>query len=209
MICCDKNTSADSWTFKGSTATSSVPTGQLLRLLFLRQCVRMASSLIPLHVADKDNEMADIPSWAFKSGEFFHVQENLTLPQPQSLIQYKVHTKLASRVISCLRSEPLQMESLLKLPGLEKRTGKNGRLIVRSALQTHLSQTTQSTKHPSLSLTLQPGCGPALTVKEEIKSRFKQSQMRSRPSPRPQNWLDNQVPSTKQRRENILFPSNT
>eukprot|EP00957_Ditylum_brightwellii_P023607 1781857-Ditylum_brightwellii.AAC.1 len=40
------------------------------------------------------------------------------------------------------------------------------------------------------------GCGQAYTVKE-LKSAFHQLQRRLRPSPRPANWMDNKVPSTK------------
>ena len=210
---CD-NTSAVSWAFKGSTATS-IPAGRLLRLLFIRQRVRKASSLVPLHIAGKDNAMADIPSRAFKTGEFFHAKQNLTtylnthfsLPQNRSWTEYKVQTKLALHVISCLRGdEPLLMESLHKLPGLGKSTGKSGQNTATNALQTSISQTAPSVRSPSSSPALQPGYGPGLMV-EEIKSKFSRSRMRSRPSPIPQNWLDNQeVPSTKQR-ENTLFPS--
>jgi hypothetical protein len=208
---CD-NTSAVAWAYKGSTSTS-IAAARLLRLLSIRQRVRQASSLIPMNIAGKDNAMADIPSRAFKNGEFFHAKENIvsffnsTFPLPQELSwkEFKVPEKLASRVISCLRGEQLQMESLYKLPKLGKGIGSIGQSTASNAPQTHSSQASHPANEPSSSQLLPQGLGPALTV-EEIKSRFKRSRMRSRPSPRPANWLDNVVPSTKVR-EHTFFPS--
>jgi hypothetical protein len=210
---CD-NTSAVAWAYKGSTSTS-IAAARLLRLLSIRQRIRQASSLLPMNIAGKDNAMlADIPSRAFKNGEFFHAKEdivsffNSTFPLPQGLSWkgFKLPEKLASRVISCLRGEQLQMESLYKLPKLEKGIGKIGQGIASNATQIHSSQAIHHVNAPSSSPLLPPELGPALTV-EEIKLRFKRSRMRSRPSPRPANWLENVVPSTKVR-EHTFFPSN-
>lgn len=208
---CD-NTSAVSWAYKGHTTTSTVA-GRLLRLLSIRQRTRQASSLMPMNIAGKDNKMADIPSRAFKSGEFFHAKTNLVnyfnihfpLSQTASWTEYRIPEKLASRVISCLRGELLPMEQLCKLPGLAKGIGKTGQHTAANAQQTHTSAISQNVKKPSSSLPLPQGYGPGLSV-EEIKSKFLRSRTRLRPSPRPANWLDNKVPSTK-RRENTFFPS--
>ena len=208
---CD-NTSAVSWAFKGSTATSLVA-ARLLRFMFLRQRARQASSLVPLHIAGKDNAMADIPSRAFKTGEYFHAQTDLVayfnshfpLSQQQSWREYAIPNALALRVISCLRGAPSQMESLLKLPKLEKSIGKSGQTTASTAAQHRTSTSAPRVNAQLSSQALQPECGQGLTV-EEIKSKFRRSRMRSRPSPRPPNWLENQVPSTK-RRENTFFPS--
>ena len=98
---CD-NTSAVAWAYKGSTSTS-IAAARLLRLLSIRQRVRQASSLLPMNIARKDNAMADIPSRAFKNGEFFHAKENIvsfvnsTFPLPKELSwkEFKVPDKLA------------------------------------------------------------------------------------------------------------------
>ena len=66
---CD-NMSSVAWAHRGSTSTS-LPAARLLRFLALRQRARQASSLLPLHIAGDNNQMADIPSRAFKNGEFF------------------------------------------------------------------------------------------------------------------------------------------
>ena len=207
---CD-NTSAVAWAFKGSTSTS-VAAGRLLRFLAIRQRLRQTSSLAPRSIAGEDNEMADIPSRAFKTGEFFQAQKSLTnyfnshfpLPQEQSWTEFKVTKKLASRVISCLRGEPLLMEQLRKLPKLGKSTGSIGQNIVTNARWTHTSPASQNPNRQQSSLPSPHESGPGLTA-SEIKSEFSLSRTRSRPSPRPSNWLDNTVPSTK-RRENTFFP---
>ena len=69
-------TSAVAWAYKGGTLRS-IPAGRLLRLLSLRRRTRKASSLLPMHIAGENNAMADIPSRAFKNGEYFHEHENL------------------------------------------------------------------------------------------------------------------------------------
>ena len=206
---CD-NTSAVSWTHRGSTSTSTVA-GRLLRFLALRQRKRQVSSLAPLHVAGEDNTMADIPSRAFKEGKYFKAANDIVtyfnthfpLPQNLSWKEYVVKPKLASRVISCLRGEQLQMESLLNLPRHGTSTGATGQHTAPPATQIPISPTSQPVKKQSSSQPLPPGYGPGLTV-SEIKSAFKRSHRRSRPSPRPANWLDNRVPLSK-RRENTLY----
>ena len=209
---CD-NTSSVAWAHRGSTSTS-LPAARLLRFLALRQRARQASSLLPLHIAGEDNQMADIPSRAFKNGKFFEAHAdlvtyfNLHFPLPQNLSwrEFKVPAKWASRVTSCLRGEQLQMESLLKLPKLGKSIGSIGQSTAISAPQIHILTSSPPVKERCSSQPLPPGYGPGLTV-EEIKSAFKRSRKRSRPSPRPANWLENKVPLHKQR-ENTFFPSN-
>jgi len=86
---CD-NTLAVSWAYKRHTTTLLVA-GRLLRLLAIHQHTRQKSLLMPMNIAGKDNAMADIPSRAFKSSEFFHAKANLTeyfnihFPLPQML----------------------------------------------------------------------------------------------------------------------------
>ena len=209
---CD-NTSAVAWAFKGSTSTS-IAAGRLLRFLAIRQRLRQTSSLMPRSIAGRDNKMADIPSRAFKHGEFFHAQESLTdyfnlhfpLPQDQSWTEFTVTKKLASRVISCLRGEPLLMEQLRKLPKLGKNTGSIGQNTAKNARWNHTSSASARPNKQQSSSPLPQESGPGLTA-SEIRSEFNPSRMLSRPSPRPMNWLDNKVPSTK-RRENTFFPSN-
>ena len=208
---CD-NTSSVAWAYKGSTATS-MAAARLLRLLSIRQRTRQASSLIPMNIAGKNNEMADIPSRAFKNGEYFYAQADLVsyfnlhfpLQQNRSWLEFTIPPKLASRVISCLRGEQLPMESLRKLPKLGKGFGKIGPAIANNAAQTLTSNNSHHANGPSSSQHLQPGFAPGLTALE-IKSVFKRSRMRSRPSPRPANWLENKVPFTKLR-ANTFFPS--
>ena len=201
---CD-NTSAVSWASKGHTS-KSIPAARLLRFLTLRQRTRRTSSLLPISIPGEENDMADISSRAFKDGKFFKANNNLIpyfnshfpLPQKTSWREFKIPTKLSSRVISCLLGEQLQMESLVRLPKLGTNTGLIGAPMPPNAAQTHTSTEKPSSPKPSsLPDTLQ-GSGQALSV-AELKSKFRASRKRLRPSPRPWRWLDNRVPSTKRR----------
>ena len=66
---CD-NTSAVAWATKMRTS-KSVPAARLLRYLGLLQLANQTSSLSPISIPGKANDMTDISSRAFKSGKFF------------------------------------------------------------------------------------------------------------------------------------------
>ena len=103
---------------------------------------------------------------------------------------------LSSLVIASLRGEKLAMESLLRLPKVEKNTGKLGNTMQQCAEQIHSSSTLAHSNEILSSMLSLQGSGKALTVKE-IRSKFKASRLRYQPSPRPSNWLENHVPFTK------------
>ena len=96
-------------TYRGSSSTS-IPVARLLRFLAIQQQEIKASSLTPMSIAGKYNEMEEIPLLAFKDGNFAESQKNITsyfnynlpLPQNQSWKEYMIPEKLASRVIVCL-----------------------------------------------------------------------------------------------------------
>ena len=209
---CD-NTSTVTWAQKGSSSRS-LPAGCLLRFMHLRQRIRQVSSLLPLHITGENNEMVDISSRAFKNGKYFKASQNLVnyfnihfpLPQNISWTEFRIPTKLSLRVISCLRGDPLQMESLLNLPKLGRSIGPTGALIPNYAAlnrssKMNLPSANQSSSRGSLQESEQD-----LTA-SEIKLKFLPSRMRLRPSPRPLNWLENEVPYTK-RQMNTSSPSN-
>ena len=199
---CD-NTSAVAWAYKLRTS-SSIVAARLLRFLSIRIHCRQASGLTPLHIPGEDNDMADIISRAFKDGKFFAAAQNLThyfnlhfpLPQQQSWHECQLPPRLVSLVIACLRGEPLAMESLLRLPKLDRNTGRHGTGMPPPAELTQCSKTSPHCKETSPSMPSLHGSGAVLT-EEELKSKFKASRMQFRPSPRPSNWLDNPAPSTE------------
>ena len=211
-IFCD-NTSAVSWTYKLRTS-KSVVAGRLLRMLGMRIHARHASSLTPLSIAGEDNTMADIVSRAFKNGQYFAASKNLTsyfnthfpLSQKKSWTEFQIPKKLASRVISCLRGELLPMASLLRLPKVITNTGNTGKNTPPCAAQTLSSSTPQPSNETSSSQPSLQGCGQELTEKE-LRLKFRESRMRSHPSPRPSNWLENKAPSTG-RKMSTISPSN-
>ena len=197
------NVSAVSWAQKGHT-TTSIPAARLLHFVSLRQCARQASCLLPLHIAGEQNEMADICSRAFKHGKFHMTNStllsffrtNFSLPQNHSWTEWKVHKKLSSRVISCLRGKQLQMESLLNLPRLGKNIGSTGSRTPTSSKQIPISKESQNWTNQSSSQGTLHGSGQAL-LEWEMKSKFNQLLMPWRPSPRPSNWQENAVQSTR------------
>ena len=199
---CD-NTSAVAWAYKLRTSKSHIA-AQLLRILSIRIHKRKASGLTPMNIAGEDNKMADVVSRAFKQGEFFAASQNLTqyfnnhfpLTQNKSWKGFQMPSRLSSLVIASLRGEKLAMESLLRLPKVEKNTGKLGNTMQQCAEQIHSSSTLAHSNEILSSMLSLQGSGKALTVKE-IRSRFKASQLRCQPYPRPSNWLENHVPFTK------------
>ena len=206
---CD-NTSAVAWCHRG-VSSRSIPAARLLRLLYLRQRKRQASSLLPIHIAGENNHLADVASRAFKEGKYFHAAKSLqafftsNFPlQHGSWTELKVHPGFASRVISCLRAEPSPMASLLRLPTPKPNIGRHGAPTAMNVESTPSLLTCPTSNEASSSLAFQPASAKALTV-EEIKLAFRPSRTRWRPSPRPATWLDNKVPSSK-RRENTFFP---
>lgn len=209
---CD-NTSAVSWATKGQTS-KSIPAARLLRFLFIRQRIRQTSSLVPLHLSGDLNIMADVSSRAFKNGKYFlanttllaYFNKHFPLPQGKSWTQYHVPTKLSLRVISCLRGKQLPMEQLAKLPKTKRGTGDTGVLTLPPTKRIRTLNPLTTSQEASSPRVLLQGSGLASTD-EERRSKFTVSQMRSRPSPRPVNWLENRVHSSKQR-PHTFYPSN-
>jgi hypothetical protein len=198
---CD-NTSAVAWAQKLRTSTSKIA-GRLLRVLGLRIHARQASSVIPLHIAGEENIMADIVSRAFKNGKFFMAQQSLVsyfnknfpLPQDASWTEHRMPNELVLRVISCLRGKLFPMASLLRLPRIVTNTGATGADIVPCSNVTPSSvMKLLSTETQSSAPSVPESEGERLA--EDIKSRFKPSRTRSRPSTRPFSWLENKRRST-------------
>jgi hypothetical protein len=210
-IFCD-NTAAVSWTNTLRTS-KSVVAGRLLRMLGMRIHSRQSSSLTPLSIAGEDNTMADIVSRAFKNGQYFAAANNLTsyfnthfpLSQKKSWTEFQIPKKLASRVISCLRGDLLPMASLLRLPKVKTNTGNTGKNMPPCVEQIPSSETHPPLKETSCSQPSLQGSGQELSERE-LKLKFRESRMRSHPSPRPSNWLENKAPSTA-RKMSTLSPS--
>jgi hypothetical protein len=198
---CD-NTSAVAWAYRLRTSKSRIA-GRLLRLLSIRIHSRQASSLLPMNIAGEENIMADVVSRAFKDGKYFSASCNLTnhfnthfpLPQNYSWREFHMPTGIVSHVISCLRGDILPMAWLLEPPKIGKSIGHIGANTAHSLTANHSSPTSPPSHETSWSGPLLHGSGLALTA-EEIRSRFKASRMRSRPSARPSCWLANQAQST-------------
>jgi len=171
---CD-NTSAMAWT-KKMRSSKSIPAARLLRFLALRQQTRQTSSLLPLYIIGKDNEMADVPSRASNDGKFAEVQQSLAnyfnlhfpLPQNASWTEFKVPENISSPVLSCLRGEQLPMEQLCRIKQLGKNTGADGQSTAPHSASTHSCKKLLKWSKSFPEQDLLPGSGQGLTV-EEIK----------------------------------------
>jgi hypothetical protein len=210
---CD-NTSAVAWAHKLRTSKLTVA-ARLLRIISLRLHARRASSLLPMNIAGEDNDMADVVSRSFQGGKFFennsdivtYFNSHFPLPKPSSWREFQIPPRLVSLVTSSLRGKQLPMESFLRPPEIGKNIGATGVTTVqcsRSATPSSL-MSLHSAGTSSLVPSLQ-GSGQALSV-EGIKSKFKVSRMRSRPSARPSCWLDNQAHSTAQKKRSTSTSS--
>jgi hypothetical protein len=209
---CD-NTSAVAWAQKLRTSKSKVA-ARLLRILSLRLHARRASSLLPMNIAGEDNDMADVVSRSFKGGKFFKYNTNIVsyfnqhfpLAKPSSWTEFHMPPRLLSLVTSSLRGKQLPMESFLRPPEIGKNIGATGATTAHGSSATPSSvMSPPSAETSSWAPSLQ-GSGQALSV-GEIRSRFKESRMRSRPSARPSCWLDNRAHSTGQKKR-IISTSN-
>jgi hypothetical protein len=193
---CD-NTSAVSWSLRLRTSKSKIA-GRLIRFLGLRMHARQASSLMSLHIAGTDNQMADVVSRAFKNGQFFHAQTNLVayfnknfpLQKHNSWKEFRLPTALVSLVISCLLGKLSPMASLLRLPVIDKNTGAIGATTLLYSESTpscllHLAQKEIKSSAPSAQMSEQE------LMAEELRSKFRPLRTLSRPLVRPSNWLAN------------------
>ena len=204
-IFCD-NTTAVAWSKKLNTAKSIVA-AKLLRFLCLRMHRRRAAPLLTQNISGEDNKMADVTSRSFKCGAAFDssslslshfFNKTFPLPQQQSWTEFRLPPDITSRVISCVRGEVSTLGSLLRLKKIDKNTGNTGAHTPNFVASTHFSKLRPNLKLTSSSQALLHGSGRVSTAKA-VESKFTPSMTRSRPSPRPSNWLENPAPSTKRK----------
>ena len=95
--------------------SASITAGTLLRILIIFIHARKSSTVTPIRVVGKDNEMADIVSCAFKEGQYLlsfnniitYFNHSFPLPQNESWREGHITTEWVSRVIACLRGKQL------------------------------------------------------------------------------------------------------
>ena len=209
---CD-NSPGTAWATKFRSATSAAA-AKLLRFLSFRMHMRKSAPPMTIGIAGKDNDMADVASRSFKDGGAFidklplltYFQTHFPLPQGKSWTEFQIPSSLSSRVISCVRGEALPMASLLRLKKAAINTGSIGAPMPSSVELRRISKERLSKKWTSSSQVLLQGSGQ-VTTDEVIKSRFRPSLMRSRPSARPLSWVQNQHHSTG-RTTSTTSPSN-
>ena len=195
---CD-NSSSVHWTQKYSA--KSLIAGHLLHALALRQQICCSAPFLVIGIQGLLNLMADVAS-RYSSDKSMQAKApslldyfNTHYKQESSWTQFHLPQKLVSRVMSSLLGKQLTLESWHRLPGLEKSIGKHGCIMQTQSKSTLFSNTlTHSSETWSLQHSLH-GSGEATTA-EAIKSKYKASLTRWRPSARPSNWLDTEAQST-------------
>ena len=141
--------------------------------------------------------MADVASRSFIDSRFtnsnnsFLTTFNSLFPlKKNSWREFHIQPKIFSKVISCLRGEPLTMALWHKIPGQEKNIGLTGKSTQNCSKKTHTSHHAQMPSKSSLSQLLLHRSGRDIKTKES-KSPFKQSLKHFQQSQRPVNWLEN------------------
>ena len=203
-IRCD-NASTVAWASK-LNCTSSLIAGHLLKALATRLHVHQAAPLLTVGIPGIENTMADVASRSFidttytKSNKSFLQTFSDQFPLKTTCWkEFHICQRVYSRVISCLRGEPLTMASWLKIPRQEKNIGLIGNITQHSTTKIHTSKPAPMQNKSSSSWLLLLGSGQATTEKES-RLPYKQLLKRLQPSPRPANWLENLSQSSKQKK---------
>ena len=199
-IQCD-NSSTVSWTTK-FTARSFIA-GHLLRALALHQQICRSAPLLIIGIAGLLNDMADVASRHSstpamqKASPTLLSYFNSKFKQTNSWEEFPFPQKLTSLVMSSLLGERLTLESWRRLPGLVKSTGSTaGSITQQASASTRYSNILPIlSSETSSSLPSLLGSGQGATA-SNIRSLFKASLKRFRPSARPSNWLDTEVQCT-------------
>ena len=153
-----------------------------------------------LHVAGKENDIADIPSRSFRQGHRWNYPDDLhfltkfnshfPLKQGACWNLFVINPKLITLVTSVLLTTPLPMDVWQRLPTRGRVFGISGAGMSKSLMMlTPTSQTRSSTTSSGQSSDLLDGCGKAITV-EEIRCLVLGSQRRSEPLARPVRWSE-------------------
>ena len=170
---------------------------QLLRALALRLQLAEASPLIPLHIPGMDNAMTDIPSRSFGSDPKWHCKtteqfltlfnQSFPLPNQESWTIYHISSKLATRVISILRTQDFTMDEWRRLPIKGTLIGTVGSPMSFLWEWTHTYRkprtNTESAHYPDT-----PHESVLGTMDEENRSALVQSLALSRPLARRSPW---------------------
>ena len=178
---------------------------RLVRALALRLRVCAASTPTIIHVAGKENDIADIPSRSFLPSSRWHCPDDklfLTrfaerFPLPQGAFWQLFHpsNKLTTKVISELLMQQSPMEGWLRLPPKGRVIGTTGAPTANRWGLTPTSTPNPTAPSSAPPLALLDGLGRASTVMAN-KSLVQEYKLRCAPSARPANWTEGKTPST-------------
>ncbi len=185
-----------SWVDKLASKRSLIG-ARLVRALVLRLKINKCSPLTPLHVAGKQNAMADmasrsfgsVPAWQCNSDAVFSQTFNQLFPLPSqnTWSVFRLSNKLFMRVTSVLRMKPTTLDEWRRIPKIGQNSGRTG--VPMSHLwewtRSSNNQHTQSERASSPALQLEY---ERASMDDKNKSDLQRSLQLSRPLARRSLW---------------------
>jgi len=175
------------------------------RIRALALCLKLYGTcpITPLHIAEKENSMTDIPSHPYGSEPKWHCKSNtdlLTLfnslfpiPSQNSWTVFQISYAVGMRLTSVLQMKDFTLEEWRRLPKVGKHVGAAGRPM------SHLWEWTLSYRTPhslpeSASLQALQGESVQATTVKENRSKLEASLAQSRPLARRLLWPQIPIP---------------
>jgi hypothetical protein len=169
----------------------------LVQALALRAKLQKACPLTPLHIAGKQNAIADIPSQSFGSNLAWHCKTNnelltlfnstFPLPAQQSWTVFHLNCKTVTRVISALRMQHFVLDNWRQLPSPRKLVGEIGQPTSHLWESILIYNRQLSNDESEASLDLLSEFAPD-TMDENDRCRLQQSQAQLLPLGRRYPW---------------------
>ena len=190
------NQSSVHWVDRMATRKSAVG-AQLLRGLAFRLKIHRCCPITPLHVAGKENSMADVASrsfgtpanWYCSSDESFANLFNSLFPLPNqnTWTVFRPTHEICMRVISILRMQDSSLDEWRRIPRIGRPIGLTGAPMSNLWEWTRISNTLTTPNEVDYSQDSLHDIEQAI-MEEDSKSKLQQSLQLSRPLARRSRW---------------------
>ena len=189
------------WVDRMATRKSAVG-AQVLRALAFRLKLNRCCPLTPVHVAGKDNSMADVasrsfgtpPQWYCSSDADFANLFNTLFPLPNqnTWTVFRPTREICMRVISILRMQDSSLDEWRRIPRIGQPIGRTGAPMSNLWEWTRISNTRTIPNETVSSPGLQLGVVQAIT-EEDNKSKLQRSLQLSQPLARRSLWSSSET----------------
>ena len=184
------------WVDRMATRNSAVG-AQLLRALAFRLKLNRCCPLTPLHVAGKQNSMADVASRSFGTPAQWHCSSDVEfanlfntlfpLPHQNTWTVFRPTREICMRVISILRMQVSSLDEWRRIPRIGQPIGRTGAPMSNLWEWTRISNTLTTPNEIDSSRDLLLDTEQAITD-EDSKSNLRRSLQLSRPLARRSLW---------------------